>query len=128
MLSTQNNPEMAIADWSEVLSNPRSPQDQRLMALLNRADQYRRMKKYPEAIADATALAKMPESEGSPERGKAHLVLALCHSEQGKLPAAIAAVRRHLKERVTPASRGAAKKLAACKTPAQLTKLIASLL
>ena len=52
----------------------------------------------------------MPDSVGSAERANAHLILALCHEEQGKLVDAIASVQRHL-ERTEPAPASATETL-----------------
>lgn len=127
VLSKRNNPKMAIVDWSNVLSDPSCQLELRLMALFNRADEYYRLEMYLDAIADATALVKMPESEGSPERSTAYLILARCHLKQGEPSLAMNAVRRHFEERVPPAPPGAQEELAACKTTEQLAVLVESL-
>ena len=128
LLAAMDDTESALEDWNQVLSMNGAPQDQRMMARLNRADLYRRMQRIPEAIADATTLAEAPESKGLRLREQAYLVIALCHLEQEDLPAAIAAVRRHLEARITPAPPDVAQRLEVCGTPAQLRELIGDLL
>jgi CHAT domain-containing protein len=128
LFSQHDNFDLAIADFSEVIANAESPADQRWKALLNRADAYRQLKRYEDAMADATALVDAPGAKGSDERAQAYIALALCYSEQGDLPGAIAAVRQHLQQRAAPAPPDASKRLDACKSAEQLTELIATLI
>jgi len=128
VLDQQQKADLALADWSEVVANPSSPVDQRWKALLNRADEYRRLQQYQDAMADATVLIESPDSKGSGEREQAYIVLGLCRSEQGDLAGAIDEIRKHLAERSAPAPANILERLMACTIAGEFQAVVETLM